>query len=771
MQDPRKRKEGLPKALTGLRFRRLAQSLLLIAVVCSAAFFPIEPDITAGGRSSRPGRLPREVRQALQPGVVATFRTLSDDKMNADVRVDRLPALYVAENSSPTPFLPPGPFQVTWSGWLKVRLRGECRFQLQGRGKAVLLLNGRPILTAGPGELSPSGWASANLAKGYNALRIEYSSPPSGEAFLRAYWSGEDFGKEPLPITRLFHDSRQRSVREGRQLRQGRFHLANFGCLKCHSLGTADLPVAQGMPEFSRDAPNLAQAGRRLKKDWVARWLLDPQSLRSEPLMPQLLHHLKQPQAEQTAADLAAYVASLDAAKNQMPGRPTGSGKETLEREGQHLYEFRGCIACHRFTPPGQTDEFSRVSLRFVDHKYQPGALQRFLQNTHAHYRWIRMPRFRLSDQEAQALAAWLRHRSSEAPPDNSPESTHQSPETIPPGDGQRGRVAFGELGCVNCHQVSRSPGAPSDPAKMGRLPLAVGEVAAARGCLASSSSARGHAPLFSFIQSQDEAILTFLQNQQSFCEDACKRQVPAEFAQRQIRRLKCVACHTRDAIKARLPLLGAEEGSGKHHDAVPQLTWVGEKLHPAWSQNLLAGTLQYRVREHFRTRMPAFPKQASLLAVGMSHQHGFAGSDHPPRTQVQYDHKLAQVGEKIAGLNGGLACARCHGIGPNPPLAPDQAVSTNLSYARERLRYHYYRRWMLDPLRVEPGTRMLKLAPDGKTTPLTRYFGGVATKQFDAIWQYLGALDHQRRQQRSEHQKTSRNKRTSQGHQAGRGK
>jgi hypothetical protein len=87
-----------------------------------------------------------------------------------------------------------------------------------------------------------------------------------------------------------------------------------------------------------------------------------------------------------------------------------------------------------------------------------------------------------------------------------------------------------------------------------------------------------------------------------------------------------------------------------------------------------------------------------------------------------------------------GLACNRCHAIGDVPAQAPEQALSTNLSFARDRLRQDYYLRWMLFPQRVDRRTRMVKFAPDAKTTPLG-FYDHDARRQFEAVWHFLRDL------------------------------
>ena len=57
------------------------------------------------------------------------------------------------------------------------------------------------------------------------------------------------------------------------------------------------------------------------------------------------------------------------------------------------------------------------------------------------------------------------------------------------------------------------------------------------------------------------------------------------------------------------------------------------------------------------------------------------------------------------------------------------------------RLRFKFYRRWAINPLRVDPATKMPVFAQDGKTTVVSQFYDGDARKQFDALWHYLGSL------------------------------
>src|SRR5688572_15497748 len=68
----------------------------------------------------------RSHAQSATPGVVVTYRAGS---AAADTSVLPGLALYVAAGSTPTPFLPPGPFTAEMAGQLSVDLRDDYQFR------------------------------------------------------------------------------------------------------------------------------------------------------------------------------------------------------------------------------------------------------------------------------------------------------------------------------------------------------------------------------------------------------------------------------------------------------------------------------------------------------------------------------------------------------------------------------------------------------------------------------------------------------------------
>jgi hypothetical protein len=82
--------------------------------------------------------------------------------------------------------------------------------------------------------------------------------------------------------------------------------------------------------------------------------------------------------------------------------------------------------------------------------------------------------------------------------------------------------------------------------------------------------------------------------------------------------------------------------------------------------------------------------------------------------------------------------------VGTQPPDGDAKtrlALGINFAHVPDRLRYDFYRRFVLDPPRYDMNTRMPKLSADGRTTSVQHIHQGDARRQFDAIWKYLQTI------------------------------
>src|SRR6185437_5556393 len=91
------------------------------------------------------------------------------------------------------------------------------------------------------------------------------------------------------------------------------------------------------------------------------------------------------------------------------------------------------------------------------------------------------------------------------------------------------------------------------------------------------------------------------------------------------------------------------------------------------------------------------------------------------------------EAGRYLVGKNA-FSCISCHdlaGIANTGTRGPDLALMN------QRVRYDWYRRWLEQPQRMQPGTRMPTVFAEGKSL-LDKVLDGKADTQADAMWAYL---------------------------------
>jgi mono/diheme cytochrome c family protein len=189
------------------------------------------------------------------------------------------------------------------------------------------------------------------------------------------------------------------------------------------------------------------------------------------------------------------------------------------------------------------------------------------------------------------------------------------------------------------------------------------------------------------------------------------------------------------DAVPEPAGEAGEHGGGAAAGNPPPLLTFTGDKLRPEWMAKFIAGHQPYRTRPWLDMRMPAFPATATLLAQGLSLSHGLPAVTPNPEP---VEGPTVEEGKQLLGMDGGFNCIQCHGVGTAAPVAVFEAPGINLGYATQRLQKDFYLRWMINPLRFEPTTRMPKFVQGDGTTPLTDVLGGQAKDQFEAIWKVL---------------------------------
>jgi cytochrome c2 len=643
-----------------------------------------------------------------------------------DVRKDRLVAIHVPEGTNVSPLLPKGRFNAEWRSVLAVPLRKQVTLMAEGTGNVKVSVNDTPLFE---GYLSESGKrleGNLELRKGGNLLKVEYNSPEKGDATFRLLWSSGEFAPEPVQPTALYLPADlAEPVGKFNEWREGRTLFAQSNCVACHDGAGVLAPKGQAaaaMPELSRGAPMLADIGARFNQDWVTKWIQNPHQYREHSRMPAVFHGAT---SAQQSADIAAFLAT----------QGTPAAELTLDNAtaGGALFANLGCIACHSTPSSKVGNNFSRVSLNHVSSKWKAAALNEFIQDPLKYHAGTAMPKTPMSEKEALQVTAFLMSFPKE-----------QS-GNVPTGDMAKGAQLLTTVGCLQCHA-----GVPGTAAPLQKL---AGKESSS-GCLGDTAEKRGNAPDYQFGKEQRVALQTFLKKAPKEGVQTVENDSALEFAKRAVTDLRCVACHQLDARQSvwssvteeanmigglKAPKRDPKKPEHAHlpipTTSIPNLTWLGEKLQPSWSAKMIAGQLSEKTRPYVFGRMPAFPAYAEQLAKGLSHWHGFS---EKPAAFGSASSDLAATGHVLLGDQGGFACTVCHAVGKNPATAPFEAPALNLALVSQRLRLSYYDRWLLNPQRVDPDTKMPRYSDGQVKTQLKQVLEGDGVKQFDAIRQYL---------------------------------
>jgi mono/diheme cytochrome c family protein len=611
------------------------------------------------------------------PGLALVLRSgPASDHRSADVL-----ALFVPSGQPASPFLPAGPVSATWTGALTVDLRGDYTFHAAYNGRLKLQINDSVVLDS---EGKSPAWIESpkvRLNKGANRIVAEYSGPQRGDSEVRVYWSAKEVPFNPIPISALSHPTSAEIERSDR-MRKGRDLFADLRCIRCHA-------GSGSMPELSADAPTFTGIGSRRQFGWMARWIAQPASLRSDSAMPGMFHG---PDAVAQSEAIAAFLSSL---KSSPPPSAPATNPEAVEA-GRGLYEKLHCVACH-VAPDASETSPGKISQKGIRSKFSPGALSAFLRKPSEHYAWIQMPDFKLTAQEATQLAAYL-------------ESVADQPSTAtPPTDESillKGKSLVANSGCLNCHTLDL-PNTFRAKALADLKPESW-----TSGCLAETPSADSKAPRFELSASDRAALAAFGRSDRS----SLNRHTAADFLERHSVSLHCRECH------------GKFEG-------FPAWDLLGGKLKPDWASRFISGMETRKPRPWLESRMPAFPTHAAWLAQGLATAHGLPPVA-PPDDPADAD--LAKVGHQLVGSSGGFACISCHSVGEFGATQVFEAPGINLALSHERLQPDFFRRWLRNPVSIDPNSKMPAYFDEEGRSALSEVLGGDGPKTIRALWEYI---------------------------------
>ena len=494
---------------------------------------------------------------------------------------------------------------------------------------------------------------------------------------------------------------------------RGRSLVKSLGCMGCHAIerdevkpdvlrerdrGEAPDPITWER----RFGPDLSRIGSKARPEWIYQWIQNPKQYNPETRMPSL--RLTPPEA----LDITAYLTTL---KDDTPAP---------ERVAQ---------------PKTQPEARDAALLAYLSQRMPPEDARAKLASMNAGERDVLLGERTIS--RYGCFGCHLMPGFEKTPPIG----TDLSDEGSKPADLLLfGFVSIEHTAPAWFYQKLKDPRS-----------FDIGHVA--------DFYDRLRMPQFNFTD-QDAAAVTLL------LQGLTKERVPlesirrlsardeaVEAGRRLVRDHNCQGCHIldgrggaiREAIKLNLVAEGKSEEEAEASApsfAPPIIDGEGDRVQPDWLFTFLKGPTP--IRPWLQVRMPTFgfsDEEADTLV------HHFAAKDQrtfPFQTLAQTPPKgpELQAALKMFGPDY-FNCWNCHQQGARKPPGPPEGWAPDLMLAYRRLNADWIARWIENPQKLMPGTKMPTFYdpedPKGSAPP--DVFGGDPHRQIEALRDYVFTL------------------------------
>jgi len=657
----------------------------------------------------------------------------------------------------------------TWTSYIQIITAGKYTFDAEVLGTLTVTIGTKEVFNANvPGETARTvAGKEIELEPGIQKFVATLTRQSKGvRAALR--WVGPGFRKEPVPYFFFGHTLAQRPASFTNDLKKehGRLLFEESSCIRCHRAESHDAMAKTLAP---RGAPNLNEIGKRAYAGWIDAWLKDPKKLRPHTAMPQLFTADERGQAQRYA--VVSFLSSLGGPM-QTPKAPAGNpnpAKKSLEN-GAKLYLTAGCAACHGENPTeaipkkiNEEDETeplkpedslfglgtasggqSLYTLGNLGSKTQAEALAKYLEDPLQTNPHGRMPKMMLSGTEAGDIAKFLCNSSDPAISHSMPAEPKLDfdpaalvdPEvfkTVSKLEGQAkwkaiGQVLVTTMGCTNCHAIALGgKELPQLPA----LKLDAIRKMPGKGCASEKPEVAKQQADYRFDADQATALKMFLADGLTGSGSPS----PIHATRTGIKRFNCLNCHNRDgeggidlALASKMKL--NEKAENADDVQPPRITGVGQKMRTSWMEEvLLKGG---RARPWMTLRMPQYGKEnVGHLPASLPLLEGAVTDDAIGK--AEFTKAKIEAGRTLSGKNG-LGCISCHDISGQ---AGGGTRGPDLATTNQRVRYDWFVRWMHQPQRMVPGTKMPQVFLDGQSLVKTVHDGD-GDKQLESLWAYF---------------------------------
>jgi len=525
-----------------------------------------------------------------------------------------------------------------------------------------------------------------------------------------------------------------------------------LGCHGCHlTEGYEDLAKIGGVTSI---APSLRRIGAKVDHGWLVRWIRNPHEFRPRTRMPNFM--FEEEQAVQIAAFLLSDTRQPSEEWLAAHPAPAGAAGGELAAKGKALVETLGCRACHALAADevaGQLGANKDIApnLAKVAEKTDTRWIYHWLKNPRGYSPVARMPSLRLADDEARAITAYLATLGEKRPAPAALEA-----RLADPASAEAGEKLVRKYGCAGCHDI---PGMENE-SRIGVELSAFGSKTREELFFGDRTdipetwddwtynklaSPRTYAtkwieqvmPQFDLAEDDIKALRAFLSSRTD-------SKVPVKYlyrppgedrivaGRRLVARYNCTGCHVIEGRGGDIRRLYQEQPTL----APPILNGEGEKVQADWLFNFVKAPVP--IRPWLQVRMPTFglADEEANTVVGY-----FEALD---RVQVPFVH-LERAALKAENVEAGrlltskdyFDCFSCHQRGAQKPQGPPEGWAPDLALAHVRLSPEWIVKWLHDPQKVMPGTKMPSFFPGGPPDVL----GGDDEAQIRALRDYILSL------------------------------
>jgi cbb3-type cytochrome oxidase cytochrome c subunit len=577
-------------------------------------------------------------------------------------------------------------------------------------------------------------------------------------------------------------------------LNSGRDLVRIYGCFGCHKI-----PGYEGIRKVG---PDLSTVSGKLTKEWAQKWLANPRGFKSEARMPKFWFNSNNSGVingvdwdKRNAVEINAITEYLWS-QSKPRALPNGAPSGNVAR-GKELVESRGCFGCHAVGPIEQLENRSQwrrmhgYNLANQGSKVTANWLFNWVKDPRKVWPDSKMPSLRLSDAEAADIAAYLSSLKNpefdgRTPPGTDPAILDEvALELLRNGSTDArarqelaamnpvqknlyvGKGLITRYGCYGCHNIpgfEKAQNIGTELTEAGsklksQLDFGFLDIEHERADWYAQKLRDPRIfdegrirrpdellkmPNFGFSDREVSAITMVLISMVKDIVPLEMREnpVPAVVAGRQlIAEKNCKGCHIIEGLGS--DIRGHLRTIEQQVQVPPNLNTQGQKTQPAWLLDFLRDPGRVRPRPWLDTRMPTFHFTEHETSVIAQYFSALDKVDYfPIDTSIQTTPGRLSAG---AQLFEEMKCARCHPTGTPSAGASTAELAPNLMLASERLRPEWVIRWLTDPQRIAPNTRMpenWKADEQGRRkTDFPDILGGNPEAQIQAVRDHLFRL------------------------------